>query len=145
MNGLGKLNKFCKMSETSQSRTRSFENFRVAVFGDDFRTVVEWASELLLRQWQYKCNQTYLSLVALTEDESQNFVTSAGNGNGGEAWRKMTKRWGPTAAERNRTLLKAIGPRRREAEDHWRPEVVCFRGYASQGARKSSRAQQEEG
>ena len=132
------------MSETWQSWTRSFENFRVTVFGDDFGMVMGWASEHQLRQRQYKCNQTYLSLVALTEDESQDFVTSAGNGNGGEAWRKMTKR-GPTAAERNRTLLKAIGPRWREAEDHWRPEVVCFRGYASQGTRKSSRAQQEEG
>ena len=68
------------MSETWQSRTRSFENFRVTVFGDDFGMVMRWASEHQLRQRQYKCNQTYLSLVALTEDESQDFVTSAGNG-----------------------------------------------------------------
>ena len=89
---------------------------------------MDWASEHQLRQRHCKCNQTYLSRVALTEDESQNFVTSAGNGNGGEAWRKLTKRWCPTVAEQNRTVLKAIGPRWREAEDHWRLEVVFFRG-----------------
>ena len=55
-----------------------------------------------------KVHQVYQTLMALTEDESQDIVIGAGSGNSLEAWRKLGRRWDPVVAGRKRALLKQI-------------------------------------
>ena len=105
------------------------ENFVIGVFGDDFRSLIEFAAENetdifkrdiddffgatadeidRIEEVQHKNGQWYLALTALTDDESQDIVTGVEAGNGAEAWRKLVKRWDPVVAGRNRALLKTI-------------------------------------
>ena len=137
--GLGKPSTFSNELDKYPRWARSVENYVVGVFGEGFRTVIEWAAESeqeltkedvdrtfgdladeldRIDDVHHKCAQWYLALVALTEDESQDIVLGAGPDHGAEAWRKLTKRWDPIVAGRNRALLKAIiGPERCKLEE----------------------------
>ena len=62
--------------------------------------------------------QVYHCLVALTDGESFDLVTSVGEGQGLEAWRKLNRRWDPVTAGRSKNLLKAImNPGKARIED----------------------------
>ena len=62
--------------------------------------------------------QVYRCLVALTDGESFDIVTSVGEGQGLEAWRKLNRRWDPVTAGRSKNLLKAImNPGKARIED----------------------------
>ena len=62
--------------------------------------------------------QVYRCLVALTDGESFDLVTSVGEGQGLEAWRKLNRRWDPITAGRSKNLLKAImNPGKSRIED----------------------------
>ena len=127
--GLGKPTVFGNDQDKWSKWSRSFENFAVGIFGEEFRPLLEWAAESeqplskdeversfgedadeadRIVSCGYKCSQMYLALVALTEDESQDVVTGAGHDHGAEAWRKLCKRWDPMVAGRSRAILKTI-------------------------------------
>jgi len=62
--------------------------------------------------------QVYHCLVALTDGESFDIVTSVGEGQGLESWRKLNRRWDPVIAGRSKNLLKAImNPGKARMED----------------------------
>ena len=106
---------------------RRFENFIVGNFGETFRAVLNWATESEvavteamwnnefgddteheLEEIDEKVNQLYAVLVHLTENDSNDVVCGAGDGNGLEGYRLMCRRWDPNQSSRKGNLLKQI-------------------------------------
>ena len=127
--GLGKPQLFNNDENKYVKWSRSVENYVIGVYGEEFRPVMDWAlgcdTEVTqamrtraygaeaddvdrIMDLEKKVHQVYQTLMALTEDESQDIVIGAGSGNGLEAWRKLGRRWDPVVAGRKRALLKQI-------------------------------------
>ena len=126
--GLGKPKVFEEKEAKFSTWSRKFENFIVGHFGEPMRAVLQWAQEsdapIDKGDWDlsfgsgtgddevedldYKISQIHIVLVDLTEEESNDLVVGAGDGNGLEAWRKLSRRWDPASGGRKRALLKAI-------------------------------------
>ena len=130
--GIGRPYTFGDKEDKFPAWVRKTENFVIGALGEPFREVLKWAVEqdvaIAKNDWiaefgptldtsrptpvihdlDDKVHQVYTALVSLTEDDSNDLVIGAGDGNGLEAWRRLHRRWDPSTGGRKRTLLKAI-------------------------------------
>ena len=141
--GLGRPTSFDEKEDKFPGWRRRFENFVVGSYGESFREVLAWTTEceevITSSSWDSefgigsdrdlanqtvpadldtKVNQLYAILVSLTEDDSNDIVIGAGDGNGLEAYRLLCRRWDPNLSCRKGNMLKAIiAPPRCKYED----------------------------
>ena len=162
--GLGKPSTFPNKEDQYLKWMRSLENYAAGVFGEEFRSFLEWAASAeaaiskgeVLEQFGpdsddvdrideivYKNGQLYLCFAALTEGETNDLVVGAGPGNGAEAWRKVNKRWDPAIAGRKNALLKQIiHPPRCKMEDlvgcweRWEEQVRRYERRKTEGGER---------
>ena len=130
--GLGRPVPFDEKEDKFPGWRRRFENFIVGSYGETFREVLSWTTEceepISSTSWDAefgigsdrdlagstvvdldtKVNQLYAILVSLTEDDSNDIIVGAGDGNGLEAYRLLCRRWDPNLSCRKGNLLKAI-------------------------------------
>jgi len=145
----GKLIAFDEKEENFPGWRRRFENFIVGNFGETFRAALNWATESEvavtevmwkeefgddteheLEDVKEKVNQLYAVLGHLTENDSNDIVCGAGDGNGVEGYRLLCRRWDPNQSSRKGALLKQIiaPPRCTYAElqgalERWKEQV----------------------
>ena len=128
--GIGRPKTFTGDEDAFRSWAAKMESFVTAVFGEEFRRVLEWAVEkpdpVLPGEWNLvfgddseeiegrvegignKVQQLHMALAQLTECEAFDITQNSGIGNGLEAWRKLHRRYDPTTGGRKRNLLRAI-------------------------------------
>ena len=121
----------------------------VGSFGETFRAALNWATEceevVTEAMWDVefgeasqheveevdeKVDQLYAVLIHLTENDSNDIICGAGDGNGLEAYRLLCRRWDPNLSSRKGNLLKRIiAPPRRKYEElqgaleRWKEQV----------------------
>ena len=122
--GIGKPPVFGIRAEDFQPWVRKVENLFVATYTEEFRGVLHYAMDsdttilatntdltdafVEIVDLKKKIGAVFTALIALTEDESNDIVVGAGDGQGLEAWRRLHRRWDPSTGRSRLGLLNMI-------------------------------------
>ena len=127
--GLGKPYVFTEDDAKFRHWAIKVEDFIIGKYGDEFRQVLEWATDFegdmkyqdlndsfgdeadeaeRIEDITEKNSQIFILLRNLTEQESFDIVDGVDHGFGLKAWQKLHLRWDPTTGGRRMTMLATL-------------------------------------